>query len=133
MNTHPMTLEQRIVDALQPDTAISSAEAAALVEEVEAGIARAEREGTVDQTLSLDPKAARQAIADAAFGADRLRLLLSQLQARYREVRDQEQAKAWLAKYDVMKRERDALAEELREVFPEVENKIVDLFVRVTN
>ena len=70
MNTHPMTLEQRIVDALQPDTAISSAEAAALVEEVEAGIARAEREGTVDQTLSLDPKAARQAIEDATFAAD---------------------------------------------------------------
>ena len=132
MNTQP-TLEQRISDALQPDTAITSADLAALIEEAEAGIAKAEREGTVDQTLSLDPKAARQAIDDAAFAANRLRLLLSKLNVRYREVHDQEQAKAWLAEYEVMKRERDALAEEVREVFPEAENKIVDLFVRITD
>jgi hypothetical protein len=90
-------------------------------------------EGTVDQTLSLDPKAARQAIEDATFAANRLCLLLSQLQVRCGEVRDQEQAKAWLAEYDVMKRKRDAPAEELREVIPEVENNIVDLFVRITD
>jgi hypothetical protein len=131
MNTQP-TLEQRIVDVLQPDATVTSADVAALMEEAEAGIAKAEREGTVDQTLSLDPKAARQAIEDAAFAANRLRLLLSKLNVRYREVHDQEQAKAWLAEYDVMKRERDALAEEVREVFPEAENKIVDLFVRIT-
>ena len=115
------------------DTAITSADIAALIDEAEAGIAKAEKEATVDQTLSLDPKAARQAIADAAFAADRLRILLSQLQVRYREVHSREQAKAWLAEYDVMKRKRDALAEELREVFPEAENKIVDLFVRITD
>ena len=131
MNTQP-TLEQRISDALKPDTAITSADIAALIEEAEVGIAKAEREGTVDQTLSLDPKAARQAIADAAFAADRLSLLLSKLQVRYREVRDQEQAKAWLAEYDVMKRKRDALAEEVREVYPDTVNKVVDVFVRIT-
>jgi hypothetical protein len=66
MNTQP-TLERRIVDALQPDTAITSADLAALIEETEVGIAKAEREGTVDQTLSLEPKAARQAIEVATF------------------------------------------------------------------
>ena len=131
MNTKP-TLEQRISDTLQPDVVITSADIAALIEEAEVFIAKAEKEATVDRTLALDPKAARQAIADAAFGADRLRMLLSKLQVHYREVRDQEQAKTWLAEYDVMKRERDALAEEVREVFPEAENKIVDLFVRIT-
>jgi hypothetical protein len=35
MNTHP-TLEQRIAIALQPDTAITSADLAALIEEAEA-------------------------------------------------------------------------------------------------
>ena len=130
MNTKP-TLEQRISDALQPDTAITSADLAALIEETEVGIAKAEREGTVDQTLSLDPKAARQAIADAAFGADRLRLLLSKLQACYQQVYAQEQAKAWLAEYEVMKRERDALAKELREVYPKAANEIMDLFIRI--
>jgi hypothetical protein len=131
MNTQP-TLEQRIVDDLQPDAAVTSADIAALIDEVEAGIAKAEREGTVDQTLSLNPQAAQQAIADAAFAANRLRLLRSKLQVRYQEVHDREQATAWLAEHDVMKRERDALAEEVREVFPEAENKIVDLFVRIT-
>ena len=133
MNTEATTLEQRISDALQPDTAITSADIASLIEEAEVGIAKAEREGTVDQTLLLDPKAARQAIADAAFDADRLRMLLSKLAARYQEVHDQEQAKAWLAEYDVMKRERDALAEELREVYPDAGIKIVDLFVRIAD
>ena len=59
-------------------------------------------------------------------------MLLSKLQVRYQEVHDQEQATAWLAEHDALKRERDALAEEVREVFPEAENKIVDLFVRIT-
>ena len=118
MNTQP-TLEQRIVDAIQPDATVTSADVAALIDEAEAGIAKAEKEATVDQTVSLDPKAARQAIEDAAFAADRLRMLLSKLQVRYQEVRDQEQATAWLAEYDVMKRERDALAQEVRDVYPE--------------
>jgi hypothetical protein len=133
MNTHPMTLEQRIVDALQPDATVTSADIAALIDEAEAGIAKAEKEATVDQTLSLDPKAARQAIADATFNADRLRMLLSKLQVRYGEVRAQEQSTDWRAEYEVMKRERDALAEELREVYPDAVIKIVDLFVRITN
>ena len=111
---------------------MTSADIAALIDEAEAGIAKAEQERAVDRTLSLDPKAARQAIEDATFAADRLRVLQSKLQVRYREVHDQEQAKAWLAEYDVMKRKRDALAEEVREVYPDAEIKIVDLFVRIT-
>jgi hypothetical protein len=131
MNTQP-TLEQRISDALQPDTALTSADIAALIEEAEAGIAEAEKEATVDQTLSLNPQAARQAIADAAFDADRLRMLRSKLLARYQQVHDREQATAWLAEYDVKKRKRDALAEELCEVYPDTVDKLVDLFVRIT-
>jgi hypothetical protein len=127
MNREATTLEQRICDALQPDTAITSADLAALIEETEAGIAKAEREGTVDQTLSLDPKAARQAIEDATFTANRLRMLLSKLHERYREVRAQEQSTDWRAEYEVMKRQRDALAEELREVYPDAVAKIVEL------
>ena len=40
MNTQP-TLEQRIVDALQPDATVTSADIAALIDEAEAGIAKA--------------------------------------------------------------------------------------------
>jgi hypothetical protein len=38
-----------------------------------------------------------------------------------------------LAEHDALKPERDALAEEVREVYAEAANKIVDLFVRITN
>jgi hypothetical protein len=58
--------------------------------------------------------------------------LLSNLQARYRQVRDQEQATAWLAEHDALKQERDALAEELRKVYPDAVSKIMDLFGRIT-
>jgi hypothetical protein len=133
MTKQPPTLEERInAAALQPDTAITSAHVAALMEEAEAGIAKAEKQREVDQTLALDPKAARQAIADAAFAANRLRALLLKLQARYQQLRDEEEATAWLAKLDAFRPERDALAEELREVYRDAVTRIVELFVRIT-
>jgi hypothetical protein len=132
MTEQPPTLEERIDFALQPDAAVTSVELAALIEEAEDGIAKAEKKRAIDQTLSLDPAAARQAIADATFAADRLRTLLSKLQARYQQVRDDEERTAWLAELDALKPERDALAEELREVYPDAVTKIVDLFVRIT-
>jgi hypothetical protein len=132
MTKQPPMLEERIDVALQPEAAVTSAELAALIEEAEDGIAKAEKKRTIDQTLSLDPAAARQAIADATFAADRLRTLLSKLQARYQQVRDDEERTAWLAELDALKPERDALAEELREVYPDAVTKIVDLFVRIT-
>jgi hypothetical protein len=132
MNKQLTTLEQRIAIARQLDAAITSAHVAALIEETEAAIAKADQEGTVEQTLSLDPKAARQAIADATFAANRLRTLLSKLQARYQQLRNEEETTAWLADLEALKPERDALAEELREVYPDAVAKIVDLFVRIT-
>jgi hypothetical protein len=44
MIKQPPTLEQRIFDALQPDAAVISADVAALMEEAEIGIAKAEKE-----------------------------------------------------------------------------------------
>src|SRR5262249_547588 len=38
---------------------------------------------------------------------------------------------AWLTKYDALKRERDALAEELREVYPDAARAIANLFGRI--
>jgi hypothetical protein len=130
MNKQPMSLEQRIAAALQSDAAVTSTDVAALIEEAEAGIAKADRESAVDQTLSLDPKAARQAMADAAFAANRLRTLLSKLQVRYQQVADQERATAWLAEHDALERERDALAQEMAEVYPRAVAQIEDIFVR---
>ncbi len=131
MNKQPTTLEQRIAAALEPDDAITSADITALIEQGEAAIAKTEKERDVEQTLALDPTAARQAIEDATFAANRLRTLLSKLQERQEEVVYQEEVTAWLAEYDVRKRERDALAEELRAVYPDVVTRIMDVFDRM--
>jgi hypothetical protein len=108
MNEQPTTLKQRIDVALQQDDPITSADIAALIGEAEAGIAKADEERAVDQVL------------------------LSNLQVRCQQVHDQERATAWLAEHDTLKRERDALAEELGEIYPDVVAKIVDLFVRIS-
>lgn len=131
MNTQLKTLEQRIDFAIQPDAAITSADVAALIEETETAIAKAEKERSIEHTLSLDQKAARQAIEDATFAAKRLRILLSKLQARYEEVYYRETVAAWLPEYEVLMRKRDALAEELREVYPNAVAKVADLFLRI--
>jgi hypothetical protein len=108
MNERPTALKQRIDVALQQDKLTTSAEIAALIEETEIGLAKADEERAVDQGL------------------------LSNLQARFQKVHDQEQATAWLAEHDARKHERDALAGELREVYPDVVTKLMDLFVRIT-
>ena len=138
MSKQTETLEQRIFVALQPDNSVRSADVAALIEETEAVIADAEKEHAVDP-ISADPRAARQAIIDAMCAANRLGPLLPKLQARYRAVHQQEQTVAWLAEreadwlaeYDALKVLRDALAEELRDVYPEVARKIADLVERI--
>jgi len=110
MNKHSPTLAERIDAVLQPDAVVTSADLAALMDEAEIDIAKAEKEREVDQTLSLEPKAARQAIADATFAADRLRTLLSKMQARYQQLQYQDQVTAWHADADVRESERDTLS-----------------------
>ena len=126
------TLEMRLDAALKPDAVVTSADIGALIEEAEAGIAKAEEAGAVGRTYSLDPKAARQAIEEATFAANRLRTLRSRLEVRYEEVHYQEQVTGWLAEYEEQKRARDVLAEELSQVYPDAVAKIVDLFDRIT-
>jgi hypothetical protein len=109
MTNKQQTLERKIVDVLQPDATVASADVAALIQETEAGIAKADKERAVDQAL------------------------LSKLQERYQQVQDREQATAWLAEHDALKLERDVLAEELRKVYPNAIAQIMDLFVRLTN
>jgi hypothetical protein len=122
MSAQPLTLEERINVALQPNTATTPTNLAALIEETETEIAKADQERTMDATLA----------------ANRIRPLLAKLRVRYEQVDEQEQRAAWLAeqdaawlvKHDVLKRERDALAEEWREVYPDAASEIADLVVR---
>lgn len=118
------TLEQRIAAALRAGATFTSADFAALIEECEAAIAEADKE---------------DAPIDASLAANRLMTLLPKLHARYEQINEQEQATAWLAKRTaewwaeckVLERERDALAEELREVYPNAARRMADLFVRI--
>ncbi len=131
MSKQQPTLEQRIDAALQPDAVLTSADLDALIEEADAAIAEAEEACAVERTYSLDPTAARQAIEDAKFAVNRLRELRSKLETRYKQVYSQEQATAWLTEFEVMKRGRDALAEELCQVYPDMVAKVVDVFLRI--
>jgi hypothetical protein len=73
MTDQSTTFDDRIAVVLQPDTASTSANLAALIEEVESVIAKAEKDW-IDQTPSLDKGAARQALM-ANLVANRLRML----------------------------------------------------------
>jgi hypothetical protein len=134
MTKQPPILEERIDVALQPDAAVTSADLAALIDEAETEIAKADQLWTVDQTSSVDPAAARRLITDAILAADQLRPLLPKLQVRYEQVHEQEQAgwraergAVWLTECDALKRERDVVAEELREVYPDAAWKIANV------
>jgi hypothetical protein len=139
MTKQPPMLEERIDVALHPDAAVTSADLAALIEEIESDIAKADQLWTLQHESSLDPEAARQVRIDATLAANGLRPLLPELQARYEQVHEQEQAAAWraareaawLTEYHALKSERDAVAEELREVYPDAARKIANVLGRI--
>jgi hypothetical protein len=130
MNKQP-SLKQRIDAALQPDATVRSSDLAALIAEIEAEIAKGQEMWRDDETS--------EAALNAILRANGLRTFLPQLQARYERVHEQEFIKAylaeeeaaWKAKYEAVKSERDALAEELSEIYPEAARKIADLFARI--
>jgi hypothetical protein len=135
MTKQSRTLEERIDVALQPEAAVTSADLAALIEESENQIAKVDEMWmTVDRTSPLDP-----ATMAATCAAEQLRLLLPKLKSRYEQVHEREQSAAffavrervWLTEYEALKRERDALAQELHEVYPEAASKIANVLGRI--
>jgi hypothetical protein len=132
----PITLEQEIVAELA-DADINSSDLSALIERTEAAIPEADQAAETARSMALDPvlspdaKAAREAMAAAGFARERLHTLLPRLRQRLQEVQAQEYLAQWRADYEALKIKRDALAAELREVYPEFEAKISDMFVRI--
>ncbi len=128
-------LERRIAAALSHDTTSDALDL--LLNEVEEAIieaeanAKAEREKALDLTKSPDAKAAREAVMAAEFTRDRLRKALPRLQRRYEQVLAGEYLEAWRADYAALEPERDALADELREVYPAVIAQLADLMARL--
>src|ERR1035437_7638391 len=130
------TLEQCVAKALA-DNDIASSDLAALITEVEAAVAAADdaaitaREQALDPITSPDPTKARAAMEAAAFTRDRLRTVLPRLQQHFEEVSSHEAYTRWVAGYEQTKAKRDAAAEELRTIYPEIVTKLVDLLLRI--
>jgi len=130
----PPSLEQRIAAALADD--ITSADLAALIEQVEAAANDAEKAAEEAQMRALDPTvadpaAAREVQREAEFTTKRLDAALPPLDARLAEVLKTEDLKRWHSDCDALEVQRDALAAELREVYSEFEAKIPNLFARI--
>jgi hypothetical protein len=83
----------------------------------------------LDPTV-LDPSARAEA-ADAEFIRDRLRAALPKLRTRLAELQKAEAYARWVAEYDRVKPLRDALAQELRELYPEFVTRLTDLLRRI--
>jgi hypothetical protein len=130
------SLEQRIAAALA-DSDIHSSALATLVAETEAAVTDADqeaitaREQALDPIASPDPTKARAAMEAAAFTRDRLRTVLPRLQQHFKEVSSQEEYTRWVAGYEQIKIKRDAVAAELRTLYPEFASKLVDLLSRI--
>jgi hypothetical protein len=108
-----------------------TADLAALIEETEAEIANAEKQRTIEATLALDPKEARQVAAHATFVANRLRALLPRLQAHYEQACEQARVDEYEAAAQVLDEESIRLADALREIYPAAVDKLSSLFARI--
>jgi hypothetical protein len=132
----PSTLESRIATALTA-TDIKSSNLATLIAETEAAITTADRTAEEERTKALDPIAspdatkAREAMQAAEFSRDRLRTVLPRLQAKHKEVKEQEHAGAWTADYAAVKATRDAVAQQLRERYPTIVTELVALMADI--
>jgi hypothetical protein len=129
------TLEERLATALSED--IASADVEALIAETEAAItaadvaAEAEHVKALDPIASPDPAKARVAMEDAAFTRERVRTVLPRLQTRLKRVVAAEYDANWEPEFKRVEALRDALAAEMREVYPAVVAHLADLFRRM--
>jgi hypothetical protein len=135
MEANMSTLEERIAIALTDE--ISSVDVEALINETQAAIEAADAAAQVERVKALDPIAspdaakARAAMEDAAFTRDRLRTVLPRLRTRLKEMKAAEYLARWEPDYEQVKAARDALAAEMREVYPEAVARLADLFQRM--
>jgi hypothetical protein len=128
------TLEERIAAALTDS--IASSDLLALISEAGEAIAAAdataerERVRALDPIASPDPVKARAAMEDAAFTRDRLRTALPRLHARLKVMEAAEYLARWEPDFKRVEAQRDALAAEMREVYPAAVAQLADIFQR---
>jgi hypothetical protein len=94
-------------------------------------MAEHERARALDPLRSPDAAKAREVMASTEFARDRLRSVLPRLEQRYEKVRRVEVKARWVASYEVAKAKVDAAAEELKALYPEYTNKLINLLLRI--
>lgn len=108
---------------------IEEAEAAALSS---GEAAEQARKRALDPALSAsDVAVARREMDDAGFRRERLQTAVTKLRERLEEVRTDEEDQRRRVFYEKVKAERDKLAAELADIYPEIEQKLRDLLPRI--
>ena len=130
--------ERRLKAALTDSSAtITAATLEKLLHECDNAIAAAQqeaidaRERGLDFVASPDIKAAREAVDDAEFFVSRLLTQRPRLAALLDARRAQEQRAQYLARYEQLKSEGAALAQELAEIYPALVGPLVGVFTRI--
>jgi hypothetical protein len=134
MSRERPSLEPRIVAALANPN-IGSAELAELTAETEGAITLADQAANQARenalVLTADPRASHTAIVDAELSRDKLKAVLPRLRERLAKALAEERQAKWLASYQRVKAERDALDAEFAETYPRLASGLVDLFERI--
>ena len=130
------SLDDRIAAAFSDGT--RSEDVAALIKEVDvAALALGEaadraRQRALDPALTpADVAMARSRMEDAAFRRDRMNVALPRLVERAKELEHQEEQQRRWAGFEKAAAERDALAAELKELYPSFETRLFDLMIRI--
>jgi hypothetical protein len=115
-----------------------SNDVASLIKDTENAVATAldmaeqARSHALDPTLSgSEVKDARKCMDDAAFRRDRLQTAVEKLRERLAQLKYQEEHARRQLAYDKAKAVRDALANELADLYPAFAQKLVELLARI--
>jgi hypothetical protein len=123
-------LEKKITDALVNET-VTSANLAALISELEVGIAEANENAELERAKALDPlvspdaKAAHEASQAAKFDCERLQALLPRVKQRHQQVANQECYDRWASGFDDLLPRFNTAATNLKSVYEECQSKLL--------
>ena len=128
--------EKKLKAALA-DSSVSASELAKIARETDVAIeaarqeALAARERGLDFVASPDAKAAREAIENAEFAISRLLTQRPRLEALLDARLLAEQRAAYLVRYEQLKIEGAALAQDLADLYPDAVRRIVEVFAKL--
>jgi hypothetical protein len=131
-----LNIDQRIAAAF--GNKVTSADVANLIQDVELALIEAgeasnlARAQALSPLLSMDEVAvARQLMQDAQFRQCRLEIAITKLRERLNWLRAQEEDAKRRAVYDQVQEQRDALAKELADTYPELASKLAEILGRI--